>query len=201
VALSGEGRHVRFALDGAVDLVEPAGTRVLRRGWPGVEPRSREARSVLDPWLRRPAIDPRERWLHYPVPGDEYALVSLRTPDLRPRSMGPRGAAGAFVTQPHGIVVEKDRGSLVLMELPSGRQVRSFPGPAAGATALALSADEKVVVAGYDDGTLAWWDLASARLLGQLPGRGSAIPFVAIDTEDRLLFSCDGERVLEVRGF
>jgi len=102
--------------------------------------------------------------------GPRVALVDAR-PGAGPGRLLPlRVRFEAIVASPDGTMIygadrldprDQGGGTIAVIEAATGRLVRTLAGPEAQATALALDAGGKRLLAGYADGTAAVWDVGA----------------------------------------
>src|SRR5262249_12926371 len=114
--------------------------------------------------------------------------------ELRQISLGNRTSLGnrapaALAFAPDGKTLAVGTNAVWLLNLESGRDVRTFGGHRAGIYATATSDGRTAYTAG-DEGTVVIWDLATGRERGRLAGYDQRInSIVILDAGRRLLTS------------
>jgi WD40 repeat protein/predicted Ser/Thr protein kinase len=98
------------------------------------------------------------------------------------------GRAGVLTRDGSTAIVSATDGNLYLWQVATGSELAVLRGHDGSATALAISADDRLVASGSTDNTIKLWDLARRRELRVLTGHSGAIRAVA--------FSPDGTRLV-----
>lgn len=155
-------------------------------------------------------VDRTERWLI----GYEFergaVLVDLATRTLAAFGDPPRGGRDRqdshrgyppvrFVEHGTTITCPAGRGLVIDVEIRTrSRKRRYYLGPQAVVTALAVSADERLLAAGCRDGSTWVWERSSGRLLHSSGAGPAAITSLGVDAADGRLLAADADRVLTV---
>src|SRR5262249_53571041 len=102
-------------------------------------------------------------------------------------AIGTAGAVRSFTQAPDGkhLAVAGSDGSVRLFELPSGKEVRSLPGPT-----LAFSPDGPLIAAGgRDPGSIGLYERDTGRLVRELRGHKTAVAALAFTAGGKTLVS------------
>jgi WD40 repeat protein len=84
------------------------------------------------------------------------------------------------------------KGALMLQDLTTGKEIRTFTGLKGGVAALAFSRDGKLLASGAGD-TVTIWDVASGKSLASLKGHIKYVRSLAISTDGKMIATvgCD----------
>jgi WD40 repeat protein len=122
--------------------------------------------------------------------------------DEKPYVPGAIVEALAFAPDGKSLAGTRTDGSLVLWEVPSGKQLRVIEahqdGDPTGWLPVAFSVDGKIVATGGDDSLVKLWDAATGRRLAILKGHDGAISGVAFSPDNRLLASASRDKTARV---
>jgi RNA polymerase sigma factor (sigma-70 family) len=119
-----------------------------------------------------------------------------------PRAPGGGLSAGdvAFAFSPDGAVLAAAPcdGTLRLVRMPRGEEVRRLGGQRCRVTALAFAPDGRTLAAGGEDNTIRLWDVATGREVAPPGGHRDGLRAAALSPDGRLLVSAGGDSTVRV---
>ncbi|MBN2147206.1 MAG: protein kinase [Anaerolineales bacterium] len=96
------------------------------------------------------------------------------------------------------ILLGRDNNTLVLLEVASGRFLRTFKGHTDIVNSVSLSADGRLALSGSRDNTLKLWDVPSGACLRTFYGHTSAVNSVCLSADGQLAASGSYDRTLKL---
>jgi eukaryotic-like serine/threonine-protein kinase len=118
-------------------------------------------------------------------------LPELQEAEVQPsQTYLRRVRRAAFAPDGRRVFGALDHHALAVFEIATGRLVRSWPGPTAEVTALAVAPDGRTAASG-DDRTVCLWDVETGRELARWEGHEAPVTAVAFDPTGRALASGD----------
>jgi WD40 repeat protein len=106
----------------------------------------------------------------------------------------------AFAFSPDGalLAAAPRDGTLRLLRMPDGEEVRRLGERRRRVTALAFSPDGRKLVAAGDDNTIRLWDVATGQLLAAPSGQDDGLLAMVLTPDGRLLISAGGDSTVRV---
>jgi WD40 repeat protein len=101
--------------------------------------------------------------------------------------------SAAFTADGRRVILTSADGSVRLVDVATGADVRSFSGHRGAIGCLAISVDGRRLLTGGQDGTIRLWDLDTGRELHCFTGHSSAVTSVAFSPDGRFAVSAGME--------
>jgi serine/threonine protein kinase len=102
----------------------------------------------------------------------------------------------AFTRDSRHLFCQTSRNELHQVEVATGARVRRFRGAAVHATAVALSTDEKLLAAGYDDGAIHVWYVPTGRPVASFQSGAGIVRHLGVDSTAGVVLSIGRDRAL-----
>jgi WD40 repeat protein len=124
--------------------------------------------------------------------GKELSRFEHKTSEEGP-SLEARVSALAWSPDGSRVISAHDQGTLLLWDVPSGKQIRTFKGHEGIVQSVIFSPDGKWLVSGSIDRTVRLWDVESGEECGHFGDAADAVKCVAFSPDGRLLAASIGD--------
>lgn len=91
-----------------------------------------------------------------------------------------------------------DSKTLLVLDVRTRKSVHTLRGHTSGVYAVAISADERIIVSGSDDRTIKVWDLKTGKELHTLKGHTARVNSVAISADGQTIVSGSDDQTIKV---
>jgi WD40 repeat protein len=110
---------------------------------------------------------------------------------------------GSIIFSPDGRQIITSLGSsstplIKLMEVGTGREIRTFSGHSYGAPSLAFSTDGRQILSGSLDTTIKLWDINTGREIRTFTGHSNWVMSIAFSPDNRQVLSCSNDKTIKL---
>jgi WD40 repeat protein len=143
-------------------------------------------------WVENVVFSPDGRLLLSASSFDQKIILWDTTKGQILRTFRGSTRAGTFTPDGRQLAWASRDGSVRLVDVATGQEIRRFTGHTAPVASTAFSPDGQILATGGNDGTVMLWDAATGALVRTLPKHS--------DEVNSLAFSPDGERFVSASG-